>query len=58
VRVFDQFQGGTLGDGQKSVAITVRLQPRDATLKEAEIEAVSARIVEKVTRATGGTLRA
>ena len=27
------------------------------TLTEAEIEAVSAKIVEKVTKATGGTLR-
>ena len=57
VRVFDEFIGGSLGEGQKSLAITVRLQPTDATLKEADIEAVSAKIVEKVTKATGGTLR-
>ena len=57
VRVFDEFIGGTLGEGKKSLAITVRLQPTDATLKEADIEAVSAKIVEKVTKATGGTLR-
>ncbi len=57
VRVFDEFIGGALGDGKKSLAITVRLQPREATLKEQEIEAVSAKIVEKVTKATGGVLR-
>jgi phenylalanyl-tRNA synthetase beta chain len=57
VRVFDEFIGGSLGEGKKSLAITVRLQPTEKTLKEAEIEAVSARIVEKVTKATGGTLR-
>ncbi|MGR3756168.1 MAG: phenylalanine--tRNA ligase subunit beta, partial [Tranquillimonas sp.] len=57
VRVFDQFTGGSLGDGKKSLAIAVRMQPRGATLTEKEIEAVSARIVEKVARATGGTLR-
>ncbi len=57
VRVFDEFIGGSLGEGKKSLAITVRLQPIDKTLKEAEIEAVAARIVEKVTKATGGTLR-
>ncbi|PHQ85245.1 MAG: phenylalanine--tRNA ligase subunit beta, partial [Thalassobium sp.] len=57
VRVFDEFIGGSLGEGQKSLAITVRLQPTDATLKEADIEAVSVKIVEKVTKATGGTLR-
>ncbi|MBV7408360.1 phenylalanine--tRNA ligase subunit beta [Maritimibacter sp. DP1N21-5] len=58
VRVFDQFTGGKLGDeGLKSLAITVRIQPKDATLTEKDLEALSARIVEKVTKATGGTLR-
>jgi phenylalanyl-tRNA synthetase beta chain len=57
VRVFDEFRGGTLPAGKKSLAIAVRLQPQGATLKEAEIDAVGARIVEKVTRATGGSLR-
>jgi len=55
VSVFDQFTG--LEDGRKSIAITVRMQPRDHTLTEAEIEAVSARVIEKVTKATGGVLR-
>ncbi len=57
VRLFDEFIGGGLGEGKKSLAITVRLQPVDATLKDADIEAVSARIIEKVTKATGGVLR-
>ncbi|APX89534.1 phenylalanine--tRNA ligase subunit beta [Brevirhabdus pacifica] len=61
VRVFDEFTGDKartqMGEGKKSLAITVRLQPRDKTLTEADIEAVSAKIVEKVAKATGGTLR-
>ncbi|AAV96715.1 phenylalanine--tRNA ligase subunit beta [Ruegeria pomeroyi] len=57
VRVFDEFIGGSLGEGKKSLAITVRLQPTETTLKEKDIEAVSAKIVEKVAKATGGTLR-
>jgi len=57
VRVFDQFIGGSLGEGKKSLAITVRLQPRDATLKDADIEAVGAKVIEKVSKATGGVLR-
>ena len=57
VRVFDEFIDGSLGDGKKSLAITVRLQPTVATLKDADIEAVAAKIVEKVTKATGGVLR-
>lgn len=57
VRVFDEFIGGSLGEGKKSLAITVRLQPKAATLKEADIEAVAAKIIEKVKKATGGELR-
>ncbi|MEP3347324.1 MAG: phenylalanine--tRNA ligase subunit beta [Litoreibacter sp.] len=57
VRVFDEFIGGSLGEGKKSLAITVRLQPTEKTLKDEDIEAVSAKIVEKVSKATGGTLR-
>ncbi|WP_415183334.1 phenylalanine--tRNA ligase subunit beta [Phaeovulum sp.] len=61
VRVFDQFGGdkaeAQMGAGKKSLALTVRLQPRDKTLTESEIEAVSAKIIDKVKRATGGTLR-
>lgn len=57
VRVFDEFIGGALGEGKKSLAITVRLQPRDKTLKDAEIEAVAKKVVDKVTKVTGGVLR-
>ena len=57
VHVFDEFIGGSLGEGKKSLAITVRLQPSDKTLKDADIEAVGAKVVEKVTKATGGVLR-
>jgi phenylalanyl-tRNA synthetase beta chain len=61
VEVFDEFAGpqaeAQVGPGRKSLAITVRLQPRERTLTEAEIEAVAARVVEKVRAATGGTLR-
>jgi len=62
VRLFDQFTGdkagSQMGPGKKSIALTVRLQPQDRTLTDAEIEAVSAKIVDKVAKATGGTLRA
>ena len=57
VRVFDEFIGGSLGEGKKSLAITVRLQPSEKTLKDADIEAVGAKVIDKVTKATGGTLR-
>jgi len=58
VRVFDEFIGGALGEGKKSLAVAVRLQPSDQTLQDKDIEAVSAKIIEKVTKATSGVLRA
>jgi phenylalanyl-tRNA synthetase beta chain len=61
VAVFDVFAGpraeAQMGAGRKSLAIAVRLQPTVTTLTEAEIEAVSARVVAAVERATGGSLR-
>ncbi len=57
VRVFDEFIGGSLGEGKKSLAITVRLEPSAATLTDKDIEAVAEKVVTKVTKATGGVLR-
>jgi phenylalanyl-tRNA synthetase beta chain len=60
--VFDVFEGSrarqALGEGRKSVAIFVRLQPTERTMTDQEIEAVSAQVVAAVAKATGGTLRA
>ncbi|MGR3796022.1 phenylalanine--tRNA ligase subunit beta [Vannielia sp. SX4] len=57
VRLFDQFIGGSLGEGKKSLAITVRMQPSEKTLTDEDIAGVAAKVVEKVTKATGGVLR-
>ena len=54
VAVFDVFK---LEGTAKSLAIEVTLSPRDRTLTDEEIEAVSARIVTAVHKTTGGTLR-
>jgi phenylalanyl-tRNA synthetase beta chain len=62
ISVFDVFEGSRaaeqIGAGRKSVAISVRLQPTAGTLTEAEIETVAARLVDAVSKATGGELRA
>jgi phenylalanyl-tRNA synthetase beta chain len=58
VTVFDSYEGTGVPEGKKSLAISVRLQPKDKTLTDAEIEAVAQKIVSAVTKATGGTLRA
>ena len=57
VRLFDLYQGKGLPDGKKSLAISVTLQPTEATLTDAEIEGFSAKLVAAVEKATGGTLR-
>ena len=44
-RVFDVYQGPGVPEGSKSVAVEVTLQPRDKTLTDAEIEALSTKIV-------------
>ena len=58
VSVFDVYEGKGITEGKKSLAISVRLQPKDKTLTDAEIEAIAQKIVAAVTKATGGTLRA
>ena len=58
VDVFDVFEGSHVGEGKKSVAIAVTLQPQEKTLTDEEIEKISAGIVGAVVKATGGVLRA
>jgi len=57
VRVFDVYQGKGVPEGAKSVALEVTIQPRDKTLTEAEIDALSTRIVSAVEKVVGGRLR-
>ncbi|MEJ0072201.1 MAG: phenylalanine--tRNA ligase subunit beta [Pseudomonadota bacterium] len=57
VSVFDLYDGKGLPDGTKSIAIAVELQPTERTLTEADLEAISAKIVASVERATGSKLR-
>ena len=53
----DVFTGGALDADQKSIAIAVTLQPTEATLTDAEIEAASDKIIANVAKQTGGVLR-
>ncbi|HEX6866208.1 MAG TPA: phenylalanine--tRNA ligase subunit beta, partial [Caulobacteraceae bacterium] len=57
VHVFDVYEGKGVPEGQKSLAVEVTLQPREKTLTDAEIEAVSARIVAAAEKAVGAKLR-
>lgn len=52
--LFDVFD---LGDHKKSLGIRVRLQPRDHTLTEEEIQLFSQKVISTVAQKTGGVLR-
>ncbi|MGG7578095.1 phenylalanine--tRNA ligase subunit beta [Rhizobium sp. Nf11,1] len=57
VTVFDIFEGASVGDGKKSVAIEVQIQPVERTLTDEDFEALTQKIVASVTKFTGGVLR-
>lgn len=57
VSVFDIFEGASIGEGKKSVAIEVAIQPVDKTLTDEDFEALAGRIVDNVKKQTGGVLR-
>jgi phenylalanyl-tRNA synthetase beta chain len=57
VAVFDVFSGGAIGAGKKSVAIEITISPRERSLTDQEIEAISAKVVAQASKATGATLR-
>jgi phenylalanyl-tRNA synthetase beta chain len=57
VRVFDVYEGSGVPEGKKSVAVEVTVQPRDKTLADAEIEALSTKIVGAASKAVGAVLR-
>jgi phenylalanyl-tRNA synthetase beta chain len=56
-RVFDVYEGPGVEAGAKSVAVEVTFQPRERTLADADIEAVSAKIVASAAKTVGAKLR-
>ena len=57
VQVFDVFTGASLGEGKKSIAVEVLLQPQDRTLTDENLDALSRQVVANVAKQTGGVLR-
>ncbi|WFR95428.1 phenylalanine--tRNA ligase subunit beta [Rhizobium tumorigenes] len=57
VNIFDVFEGASLGEGKKSVAIEVQIQPAERTLTDQDFDALTQKIVANVTKTTGGVLR-
>ena len=56
-RIFDRYVGDKVAAGKASLALSVTLQPKEATLTDEAIEQVSAKIVAAVQKVTGATLR-
>jgi phenylalanyl-tRNA synthetase beta chain len=56
-RVFDVYRDANIGEGKKSIAIEVTLQPRGQAMTDEQIEAVASAIVKSVSKATGAVLR-
>ena len=57
VSIFDVFEGASIGEGKKSIAIEVAIQPVERTLTDEDFEALAARIVDNIKKQTGGVLR-
>jgi phenylalanyl-tRNA synthetase beta chain len=57
VTLFDIYEGQGIDPDKKSLAVEVTLQPAERTLTDAEIDAVSAKIVAAVAKKTGAVLR-
>jgi phenylalanyl-tRNA synthetase beta chain len=57
VRLFDQFTGQGVPDGQKSLAVEVTLQPTDKSYGDEDLKAISEKIIAAAAK-LGGTLRA
>ena len=57
VTVFDVYEGPGVPKGEKSLAVSVAIQPAERTLTEVEIEALSVRIVAAAAKVTGARLR-
>ena len=55
--VFDVYRGGSIDDGQKSLAVSVTLRAPDRTLTDEEAAPVRRQIAAAVVDATGGELR-
>jgi phenylalanyl-tRNA synthetase beta chain len=58
VTLFDVFEGPPLPSGTRSLAFALEIRSAERTLKDEEAEEVVGRIVERVRRRVGGTLRA
>jgi phenylalanyl-tRNA synthetase beta chain len=57
VRVFDVYHGEKVPVGKKSIAVEVRLQPKDKTFVDQDIQDISQKIIDICEKQCGAQLR-
>ena len=57
VITFDVFEGQSIPEGKKSVAINVTIQSQDKTLTENDLSQINEKIINTVKEKTGATIR-
>lgn len=55
--VFDIYKGKGIEDGHKSAAISVTIEPKDATLSDEQLDNLMNNVIDAVANKCGGTLR-
>ena len=58
VRLFDEYRGAPLGEGERSLAYRLRFEALDGALREADVEAAVERVVAVLSERLGARLRA
>lgn len=56
ISLFDIYQGKGIEEGKKSIAFSLLIQPKNATLTEEQLDALSQKVIKAVEK-QGGTLR-
>lgn len=54
--LFDVYVGKNIDAGKKSIAISIKIQPQDRTLTDAELDGISKKVIEAIEK-LGGELR-
>lgn len=57
VTIFDLYQGDKLPIGKKSLALNLKLQSKDRTLKDDEIDIISTNLIREIKDKLGGQIR-
>ncbi|SDD23474.1 MULTISPECIES: phenylalanine--tRNA ligase subunit beta [Kordiimonas] len=57
VGIFDVYEGKGVPEGQKSIAVSVLLEPKEETFTEKDIEAISSKVCAAAEKAVGAVLR-